>query len=101
MISEVQQTILEQIGAKQLSFCGFKLITGKESNELIIHKGLKTIAIKYNYEVDLYDLRLIKMNRKTLEVTEEFLSQMYADQLRETISEFFKFEYLGLRGVKL
>lgn len=83
------QAIAEQVNAKELNFAKFRLAADEKNDTLIIIKGVKSLAIKYNYGMDLY---VVTTYRKFIEVGK--LDGVYEDKLQDIISEFFKFEYV-------
>ena len=52
------------------------------------------MVIKYDFNSDLYNLRVGSYNKKTFEITEEIFEGIYCDGLREIICRHFKFEYV-------
>jgi len=91
-MNQIHKNMADQIGAKELQFAKFKLMLDGE-NGMIVKKGQKFMVINYNYELDLYDVRLGKYN-KQFEIKEEKMEGVYNDMLRELLQNHFKFEYV-------
>ena len=93
-LSETQLNIAKQIGAKELNFAKFILLSEKD-NIVHIKKGTKFIKITYNKGSDLYDLEIGSYNKKTFDIKSEKIEGVYNDSLRDFIQNHFKgFEYV-------
>lgn len=91
-INETQLTIAKQIGARELKFAKFMLIT-MDANTIRVHKGKKNLDIKYDEGSDTYTVSKHKINRD-LTCTTEVIKDRCWEDLRGMIEEFFKFEYV-------
>lgn len=101
-MNETTKTILEQVNAKELVFAKFKVLTMDKENGILIMKGKKKIIIKYT-PLDLYDITYYKIKGIAQLETIKEDRNIYADQLKQSIEDFFKFEYvmhLFVRGIK-
>tara|TARA_Y100001973_G_scaffold46219_1_gene68914 strand:- start:1743 stop:2063 length:321 start_codon:yes stop_codon:yes gene_type:complete len=92
------ETLLNQLGGanKIAAMTGAQIVTDDKNNGVHIVFGkqvgkaghkLTHLVINYNQASDLYDLKALKMNKKTFEMTEvKTLNGLYGDQIK-TISE--------------
>lgn len=92
-MNETNQTIAQQINAKELAYAKFKLTHNDETNTIGIHKGEKHLTITYNEGHDLYSVRKVTIRKFDI-VSYKTLDRIYFDQLKGMIEEFFNFEYV-------
>lgn len=86
--SYVVETIKEQIFWKHLHLIGFKFI--QINGEMLrLHKGIKSLDIKYNSGADLWDLGKHTI-QPDLTVKTEVVKEVYYDKLQDVIVEFFE-----------
>lgn len=91
-MNQTNKTTAQQINAKELVFAKFKLMCDDSKNAIMIKKGKKMLEIKYNEATDLYVVNKIKI--KGLDFTSDLMANVYCDQLKPIIEDFFKFEYV-------
>jgi hypothetical protein len=99
-MNQIQNTILNQINARELLFAKFKVML-YDDKSIIVKKGTKYLIIKYQGGNDLYTLEHRKYNSRTLKqtvLTEQ--THIYFDQLQKEIETFFKFEYVMNQFIK-
>lgn len=98
-LTEIQQTIAKQIGAKELRFAKFTLMT-EGTHSVVVHKGKKSLKITYDEGSDTYTVSKYKMCEFIKGKAPEVITDVYFDDLRPLITGFFPhFEYCmeGLR----
>ena len=88
-MNEITKTIVQQINAKELHFAKFRLVSDDKNNAVLISKGVKTLNIKYNEGSDTYILTKYKSG-----VEVDVLENIYWEDLKGIICNFFKFEYV-------
>ena len=98
-MKETLKTIAKQIDYEELHMAGFKLVFSNEENYIAIRKGYKRLEIKYNSGMDDYTVTKQTFNRKYgygngIDYKEEVLNNIYWDQLKGIIEDFFNFEYI-------
>jgi hypothetical protein len=93
------KTIAEQIDYRELVLAGFKFVYDDNETSLKLVKGKKQLVIKYNHSTDLYVLNKITI-KKNFDFDSVLMGNMYHDQLKEQIEDFFKFEYV-MQGLKI
>ena len=93
-ISEVQKTIMVQIGARELNFARFNVMWDSSNlNRIIVQKGQKSLTIEYKRGSDLYDVKTFSM--RGFKISEDEQTGVYAEMLRPMIVDFFpNFEYV-------
>lgn len=97
-MSDIQKTIAEQIGWRELRMAGFNLSRDKD-NIIGVNKGKRGIRIEYDEGKDTYTVTKIKI-KPNLDIEEEKLDDVYWEDLRGIIQGHFpRFEYVmeGLR----
>ena len=88
--------LCHQIDSRYLRLCDIEIVKVDSVTINLSRRG-KVITIKYNYGHDLYDLTLYRFNKYFEAKSKKELFGIYADQLKEIISDFFKFEYVTLK----
>ncbi len=84
----IVETIKEQIFWKALHLIGFRFI--QINDEMLrLHKGIKSLDIKYNSGADLYDLGKHTI-QPDLTVKTEVVKEVCYDKLQNVIIEFFE-----------
>lgn len=94
--NEIIKAIGQQIGAGELKLAGFQVASNME-DFVSIRKGLKRFEVKYCEGSDSYTIVKQKFKRfygNPTDISEECLEDIYFDQLRPMIEEFFNFIYL-------
>jgi hypothetical protein len=95
------KTIAEQIDWRELRLAKFKFVYDDNKTALTIYKGTKYMTISYNY--DTYTIRECIIKGIGEIKSDKTHTDVYADQLKGFIQDFFKFEYVmaGLRVSRL
>ena len=91
---DIIKNILSQIGSNELKMAGFKLMKLNNYIGVRVHKGKKNLDIIYDYESDTYTV-LEHTIKPDFSVETKKYTDVYANQLKHFISEFFGFEYVG------
>ena len=89
-------TLAEQIDFRELNFAGFILSYSDSNTTIAITKGSKGMAIKYDFGSDTYTIT--KNTIRGFNFKEEVLENVYFEDLKGLIQDFFKFEYV-MRGL--
>tara|TARA_B100000700_G_scaffold71567_1_gene79677 strand:+ start:2155 stop:2475 length:321 start_codon:yes stop_codon:yes gene_type:complete len=92
------QTLLNQLGGtnKIAAMTGAEIVTDDKNNGVHLVFGRQVgkagkkfthLIVNYNQAADLYDLKALKLNKKTYEMTEvKTLNGLYGDQIK-TVAE--------------
>lgn len=91
-LNQIQTTIADQINARELHFAKFMLIT-MDANTVRVHKGKKSLDITYCPGSDTYTVNKIKI-KPDFTCTQDKMDNIYFDDLKPIIQDFFNFEYV-------
>lgn len=92
-LSPVQETIADQINARELNFAKFQL-TIDGTHKVGVHKGTRAVIIELDEGTDTYNVWLRRLHKFEL-VQDEKLTHIYCEDLRGIIERHFpRFEYV-------
>lgn len=96
-MKEEIKIMAEQIDWRELNLAKFKFVYDNDKTALTLIKGKKYMTISYRY--DAYTIRECVITGIAEIKSDKTYNDVYADQLKGFIQDFFKFEYVmaGLR----
>ena len=80
-MKETITAIAQQVNANELHLAKFRIVADEKNDTLIIVKGVKSLAIKYDYGSDTYILTEYRKSKQVGQTT-----NIYCDMLQSWIS---------------